>query len=148
MGRNIVFRECPNDPGKRSILCHYEDIDKVLKRNKGTGAVQAIDISATEASHLADSPNPPFQTDPQMKPKNQAQPQPPYQSQNQWRKKPSVVVFKARELRFTADCGGGGYCQRNEAVSLDLRQEQRRGERDKTSMETGSMAVTFGERQQ
>ncbi|KAF3953655.1 hypothetical protein CMV_020925 [Castanea mollissima] len=80
-----------------------------------------------------------------MKPKNQAQPQPPYQSQNQWRKKPSIVVFKARELRFTADRGGGGYCQRNEAVSLDLRQEQRRGERDKTSMDTGSMVVTFGQ---
>ena len=37
MGRNIVFRECPNDPGKRSRLCHYEDIDKVLKRNKVKG---------------------------------------------------------------------------------------------------------------
>ena len=37
MGRNIVFRECPNDPGKRSRLCHYEDIDKVLKRNKVRG---------------------------------------------------------------------------------------------------------------
>ena len=31
MGTNIVFHECPNDPGKRSRLCHYEDIDKVLK---------------------------------------------------------------------------------------------------------------------
>ena len=29
-----------------------------------------------------------------------------------------------------------------------LWQEQRRGERDKTSMDTGSMVVTFGERQQ
>ena len=37
MGRNIVFCECPNDPGKRSRLCHYEDIDKVLKRNKVRG---------------------------------------------------------------------------------------------------------------
>ena len=37
MGRHIVFRECPNDPGKRSRLCHYEDIDKVLKRNKVRG---------------------------------------------------------------------------------------------------------------
>ena len=88
------------------------------------------------APHLADSPNPPFQTDPQIKPKNQTQPQPPYQSQNQRWKKPSVVVFKAKELRFTADCGGGGYWQRNEAVSLDLgflgaRTEKRRERQDK-----------------
>ncbi|XP_030924527.1 protein SUPPRESSOR OF npr1-1, CONSTITUTIVE 1-like [Quercus lobata] len=45
MGRHIVFREYPNDPGRHSRLWHYEDIDKVLKRNKGTGAIQAIDIS-------------------------------------------------------------------------------------------------------
>ena len=50
---------------------------------------------ATVAPHLANSPNPPFQTDPQTKPENQTQPQPPYQSQNQRWKKPSVVVFKA-----------------------------------------------------
>ena len=91
---------------------------------------------ANLAPHLADSPNPPFQTDPQTKPKNQTQPQPPYQSQNQRWKKPSVVVFKAKELRFTADCGGGGYWQRNEAVSLDLgflgaRTEKRREREDK-----------------
>ena len=91
---------------------------------------------ATVAPHLADSPSPPFQTDPQTKPKNQTQPQPPYQSQNQRWKKPSVVVFKAKELRFTADCGGGGYWQRNEAVSLDLgflgaRTEKRRERQDK-----------------
>ena len=51
------------------------------------------------------------------------------------RKKLSVVVFKARELRFTADLGGGGYWQRNEAVSLDLgflvaRTEKRRERED------------------
>ena len=32
MGRNIVFQECPNDPGKRSRLWVYKDIDKVLKK--------------------------------------------------------------------------------------------------------------------
>ena len=37
MGRHIVFRECPNDPGRRSRIWHYEDIDKVLKRNKVRG---------------------------------------------------------------------------------------------------------------
>ena len=34
MGRNIVRRECLDDPGKRSRLWDYEDIDKVLKKNK------------------------------------------------------------------------------------------------------------------
>ncbi|XP_030955396.1 protein SUPPRESSOR OF npr1-1, CONSTITUTIVE 1-like [Quercus lobata] len=44
MGKNIVFRECPGDPGKRSRLWFYEDIDKVLRKNEGTKAVQAMDI--------------------------------------------------------------------------------------------------------
>ena len=34
MGRNIVCREWPDDPGKRSRLWDYEDINKVLKKNK------------------------------------------------------------------------------------------------------------------
>ena len=37
MGRHKVFCECPNDPGRRSRLWHYENIDKVLKRNKVRG---------------------------------------------------------------------------------------------------------------
>ncbi|XP_050245519.1 disease resistance protein RUN1-like [Quercus robur] len=44
MGRNIVSQECPDDPGKRSRLWHFEGIDKVLRKNKGTEAIQAIDI--------------------------------------------------------------------------------------------------------
>ena len=34
MGRNIVFQECPDDPGKYSRLWDYEDINEVLKTNK------------------------------------------------------------------------------------------------------------------
>ena len=34
MGRKIVFQECPDNPGKRSRLWVYKDIDKVLKKNK------------------------------------------------------------------------------------------------------------------
>ena len=34
MGRNIVRQECLDDPRKRSRLWDYEDIDKVLKKNK------------------------------------------------------------------------------------------------------------------
>ena len=33
MGRNIVFQECPEDPGKRSRLWLYKDIDNVLTTN-------------------------------------------------------------------------------------------------------------------
>ncbi|KAF3953652.1 hypothetical protein CMV_020924 [Castanea mollissima] len=47
MGRNIVCQECLDDPGKRSRLWDYEDIDKVFKKNKGTGALKAMDIVST-----------------------------------------------------------------------------------------------------
>uniref|UniRef100_A0A2N9EHP6 TIR domain-containing protein n=1 Tax=Fagus sylvatica TaxID=28930 RepID=A0A2N9EHP6_FAGSY len=44
MGRYIVRQECPNEPGKRSRLWLYKDIDNMLKRNTGTEAVRAIDV--------------------------------------------------------------------------------------------------------
>ncbi|XP_065638909.1 disease resistance protein RUN1 [Quercus suber] len=47
MGRNIVCQECFDDPGKRSRLWDYEDIDKVLRKNKGTEALKAMDIVST-----------------------------------------------------------------------------------------------------
>ena len=34
MGKNIVFEECPDDPGKRSRLWVKKDIDKVFRKNK------------------------------------------------------------------------------------------------------------------
>ena len=34
MGKNIVFQECRDDPGKRSRLWVDEDIDKVFRKNK------------------------------------------------------------------------------------------------------------------
>ena len=34
MGKNMVFQECPDDPGKRSRLWVYKDIDKVFRKNK------------------------------------------------------------------------------------------------------------------
>ena len=33
MGRNIVYQESPDEPGKRSRLWHFKDIDDVLKKN-------------------------------------------------------------------------------------------------------------------
>ncbi|GMY19111.1 TMV resistance protein N-like isoform X1 [Fagus crenata] len=44
MGRYIVCQECPSEPGKRSKLWLYKDIDNMLKRNTGTEAVRAIDV--------------------------------------------------------------------------------------------------------
>ncbi|KAK4538887.1 hypothetical protein RGQ29_032257 [Quercus rubra] len=58
MGRNIVCREWPDDPGKRSRLWDYEDINKVLKKNKGTEAVKAIDIVSTCNEQQVGSWNP------------------------------------------------------------------------------------------
>ncbi|KAL4602270.1 hypothetical protein ACB092_10G040900 [Castanea dentata] len=49
MGRDIVRQESPDEPGKRSRLWHYEDIDNVLKNNTGTKKVQAMDIRGAEA---------------------------------------------------------------------------------------------------
>ncbi|XP_020970798.1 TMV resistance protein N isoform X6 [Arachis ipaensis] len=42
MGKNIVFQESPNDPGKRSRLWSQDDISRALTQNKGTEAIQAI----------------------------------------------------------------------------------------------------------
>uniref|UniRef100_A0A2N9HCR1 TIR domain-containing protein n=1 Tax=Fagus sylvatica TaxID=28930 RepID=A0A2N9HCR1_FAGSY len=43
LGRDIVRQECPKEePGKRSRLWLYEDIDNVLTKNMGTEAVQGI----------------------------------------------------------------------------------------------------------
>uniref|UniRef100_A0A7N2M352 TIR domain-containing protein n=1 Tax=Quercus lobata TaxID=97700 RepID=A0A7N2M352_QUELO len=47
MGRNMVCQECLDDPGKCCRLWDYEDIDKVLKRNRGTEALNALDILST-----------------------------------------------------------------------------------------------------
>uniref|UniRef100_A0A2N9FJ87 TIR domain-containing protein n=1 Tax=Fagus sylvatica TaxID=28930 RepID=A0A2N9FJ87_FAGSY len=44
MGRYIVRQECPNEPGKRSRLWLYKDIDNMMKKNTGTEAVRAIDV--------------------------------------------------------------------------------------------------------
>ncbi|GMY19118.1 TMV resistance protein N-like isoform X1 [Fagus crenata] len=46
MGRYIVRQECPNEPGKRSRVWLYKDIDNILKKNTGTEVVQAIDVSS------------------------------------------------------------------------------------------------------
>ncbi|XP_050254552.1 disease resistance protein RPV1-like [Quercus robur] len=42
MGWSIVHDECHKDPGKRSKLWLYKDIDQVLTKNTGTKAVEGI----------------------------------------------------------------------------------------------------------
>nr|XP_023920198.1 TMV resistance protein N-like isoform X3 [Quercus suber]XP_023920199.1 TMV resistance protein N-like isoform X3 [Quercus suber] len=53
MGRNIVHQECPKDPGKRSKLWLFKDIDDVLTKNMETEAIQCVGLklSTPEEAH-------------------------------------------------------------------------------------------------
>ncbi|KAK2632970.1 hypothetical protein EUGRSUZ_L00809 [Eucalyptus grandis] len=42
MGQNIVYQECPHDPGKRSRLWLFEDVQDILCEDMATNAVRAI----------------------------------------------------------------------------------------------------------
>ncbi|KAL4598027.1 hypothetical protein ACB092_11G029900 [Castanea dentata] len=42
MGKNIVYEECPKEPGKRGKLWLFKDINDVLTKNTGTKAIQGI----------------------------------------------------------------------------------------------------------
>ncbi|XP_050254550.1 disease resistance protein RUN1-like isoform X2 [Quercus robur] len=52
MGRDIVHQECPKDPGKRSRLWSFEDIDDVLTKNMGTEAIQGMVLKLHEPKML------------------------------------------------------------------------------------------------
>ncbi|XP_057445509.1 TMV resistance protein N-like isoform X2 [Lotus japonicus] len=47
MGKTIVFQESPNDPGRRTRLWSLDDIDQVLRKNKGTEIVQGIVLNSS-----------------------------------------------------------------------------------------------------
>ncbi|XP_050240615.1 disease resistance protein RUN1-like isoform X2 [Quercus robur] len=49
MGRKIVHEESPEDPGRRSSLWSFEDINNVLTKNTGTEAIQAIVLKLPES---------------------------------------------------------------------------------------------------
>ncbi|KAK9984839.1 hypothetical protein SO802_034364 [Lithocarpus litseifolius] len=51
MGRNMVRQESL-EPGERSRLWLYKDIDHVLKNNTGTGNVQVIDIKGAKDTRI------------------------------------------------------------------------------------------------
>ena len=44
MGKNIVFQECLSDPGKRSRLWVYKDIEKVLRKNKVRDYLEKLNL--------------------------------------------------------------------------------------------------------
>ncbi|KAI4305746.1 hypothetical protein L6164_029094 [Bauhinia variegata] len=48
MGKNIVFKESQHNPGNRSRLWLQEDIDHVLRMNKGSEFIQAIALEPQE----------------------------------------------------------------------------------------------------
>ncbi|XP_014499943.1 disease resistance protein TAO1-like [Vigna radiata var. radiata] len=48
MGQEIVRKECPEYPGKRSRLFKDEEIHEVLKKNKGSDAIQCILLGTWE----------------------------------------------------------------------------------------------------
>ncbi|CAI8597805.1 unnamed protein product [Vicia faba] len=58
MGKTIVFLESSNDPGKRSRLWSLEDIDEVLRNNKGTELVQGIVLKSSPSTSFEARWNP------------------------------------------------------------------------------------------
>uniref|UniRef100_A0A2N9GPK6 Disease resistance protein Roq1-like winged-helix domain-containing protein n=1 Tax=Fagus sylvatica TaxID=28930 RepID=A0A2N9GPK6_FAGSY len=48
MGRNIVHQDCLEEPGKRSRLWSFEDINSVLTKNTGTEAIQGMVLELRE----------------------------------------------------------------------------------------------------
>ncbi|KAI4308391.1 hypothetical protein L6164_031471 [Bauhinia variegata] len=56
MGRSIVCEESQNDVGNRSRLWSKEDIDQVLRTNKGTRLIQAIVQESSEQYEVYSNP--------------------------------------------------------------------------------------------
>ncbi|XP_057455230.1 disease resistance protein RUN1-like [Lotus japonicus] len=56
MGREIVRKESPKDPGQRSRLWDPEEVCDVLTNNRGTGAVEVIWLDMAQIKHINLSP--------------------------------------------------------------------------------------------
>uniref|UniRef100_A0A2N9GNS1 TIR domain-containing protein n=1 Tax=Fagus sylvatica TaxID=28930 RepID=A0A2N9GNS1_FAGSY len=54
MGREIVHREAPQEPGLRSRLWHHKDIFSVLKTNTGTKNVEGMMLNSPPHKHKKD----------------------------------------------------------------------------------------------
>uniref|UniRef100_A0A2N9J3W9 TIR domain-containing protein n=1 Tax=Fagus sylvatica TaxID=28930 RepID=A0A2N9J3W9_FAGSY len=55
IGRNIVYEECPKEPGKRSRLWLFNDIKHVLTKNTGTEAIQVIVLKLPEPKEATEA---------------------------------------------------------------------------------------------
>ncbi|KAK0599033.1 hypothetical protein LWI29_001767 [Acer saccharum] len=56
MGREIVDKESPNKPGKRSRLWRQEEVQNTLKYDEGTNAVQGIVLDLLNIKDMQLSP--------------------------------------------------------------------------------------------
>ncbi|TYI62983.1 hypothetical protein E1A91_D10G287800v1 [Gossypium mustelinum] len=52
IGKDIVRQECKEDPGKRSRLWLPEDVDQVLRYNKGTVSIEGIKLDMFQMDEL------------------------------------------------------------------------------------------------
>ncbi|XP_039154883.1 disease resistance protein RPV1-like [Eucalyptus grandis] len=57
MGQDVVKKECPNDPGKRSRLWCYDDVNEVLSAATGTSDVKGIVLQLWRPAKLHISPS-------------------------------------------------------------------------------------------
>ncbi|KAL6289040.1 hypothetical protein ACE6H2_006550 [Prunus campanulata] len=56
LGKDIVRKESPNDPGKRSRLWSYEDVKLVLTENTGTRNIKGIMVKFPELAEITLNP--------------------------------------------------------------------------------------------
>ncbi|XP_010536127.1 PREDICTED: disease resistance protein TAO1-like isoform X2 [Tarenaya hassleriana] len=56
MGKEIVRREAPREPGRRSRLWSQDDIFEVLTKDKGTEAIECIFLNLSQAKKMQLSP--------------------------------------------------------------------------------------------
>ncbi|XP_068471338.1 disease resistance protein RPV1-like isoform X2 [Phaseolus vulgaris] len=52
MGKEIVRKECPQHPGKRSRLFNAEEICEVLRKNKGSDAIECILLDTSKVKEV------------------------------------------------------------------------------------------------
>ncbi|CAL2238364.1 unnamed protein product [Prunus armeniaca] len=56
LGKDIVHEESPNDPGKRSRLWFYEDVEQVLTESTGTRKIKGIMLKLPKSAEITLNP--------------------------------------------------------------------------------------------
>ncbi|XP_021802855.1 TMV resistance protein N-like [Prunus avium] len=56
LGKDIVHEESPNDPGKRSRLWFYEDVEQVLMESTGTRNIKGIMVKLPDPAEITLNP--------------------------------------------------------------------------------------------